>query len=125
MATLAPSPPSSAPTNTSKPSRTACHAALQVRSRLRIAGAKAIFTQDVVLRGGRPLPLYARVAAAEAALAIVLPCQPGAELQVGRGCSCPGAELHLCTHVALSDRRMCQCSALGHAAGLHTKPSQA
>ncbi|MEZ4432390.1 MAG: AMP-binding protein [bacterium] len=45
----------------------------EIRTRLRIAGAKGIFTQDVILRGPKRLPLYARVRAAEAPPAVVLP----------------------------------------------------
>ncbi len=48
-------------------------AAPQIAARLRIGAAKAVFTQDVILRGGRQLPLYTRLVAAEAPLAIVLP----------------------------------------------------
>ena len=47
-------------------------AAGEIAARLRIAGAAAVFTQDAVLRGGRALPLYARVAEAGAPLAVVL-----------------------------------------------------
>ena len=48
-------------------------AAPQIATRLQIGEAKAIFTQDVILRGGRELPLYPRLVAAEAPLTIVLP----------------------------------------------------
>ena len=48
-------------------------AAPQIASRLRIGEAKAVFTQDVILRGGRALSLYPRLVAAHAPLAIVLP----------------------------------------------------
>ena len=48
-------------------------AAPQIAARLRIGEAKAVFTQDVILRGGRELPLYPRLVAAEAPLTIVLP----------------------------------------------------
>lgn len=48
-------------------------AAPEIATRLRIAEAKAVFTQDVIVRGGRTLPLYERVVAAEAPRAIVLP----------------------------------------------------
>lgn len=48
-------------------------AAPQIAARLRIGAAKAVFTQDAILRGGRELPLYPRLVAAEAPLAIVLP----------------------------------------------------
>lgn len=48
-------------------------AAPQIAARLRIGAAQAVFTQDVILRGGRALPLYPRLVAARAPLAIVLP----------------------------------------------------
>ena len=48
-------------------------AAPQIAARLRIGEAQAVFTQDVILRGGRALPLYPRLVAARAPLAIVLP----------------------------------------------------
>lgn len=48
-------------------------AAPQIAARLRIGAAQAVFTQDVILRGGRMLPLYPRLVAARAPLAIVLP----------------------------------------------------
>lgn len=47
--------------------------AAEIATRLRIAGAKGIFTQDVILRGPKRLPLYARIRAAEAPQAVVLP----------------------------------------------------
>jgi acetyl-CoA synthetase len=49
-------------------------AADEIRIRLRITGAKAIFTQDEMLRGGKALPLYAKVIEADAPAAIVLGC---------------------------------------------------
>ena len=48
-------------------------AAPQIAARLQIGEAKAVFTQDVILRGGRELPLYPRLVSAEAPLAIALP----------------------------------------------------
>ncbi len=48
-------------------------AAPQIAARLRLGAAQAVFTQDVILRGGRTLPLYPRLVAADAPLAIVLP----------------------------------------------------
>ncbi len=48
-------------------------AAPQIAARLQIGKAKAVFTQDAILRGGRQLPLYPRLVAADAPLAIVLP----------------------------------------------------
>ena len=47
-------------------------AAAEIGVRLRITGAKAIFTQDEMRRGGKVLPLYAKVLQAEAPPAIVL-----------------------------------------------------
>eukprot|EP00891_Asterochloris_glomerata_P007518 jgi/Astpho2/7518/Aster-02084 len=54
----------------------------EIQTRLRIAAAAAIFTQDVIARGGKTLPLYQRVAEADAARAIVLPATEGQPLQV-------------------------------------------
>lgn len=48
-------------------------AAPQIAARLRLGAAQAVFTQDVILRGGCALPLYPRLVAADAPLAIVLP----------------------------------------------------
>ena len=48
-------------------------AAPEIATRLRIGSAQAVFTQDVILRGGRELPLYPRLVAAGAPRAIVLP----------------------------------------------------
>jgi acetyl-CoA synthetase len=47
-------------------------AAAEIATRLRIAQAKAIFTQDYIQRCGKQLPLYAKVVEAAAPLAIVL-----------------------------------------------------
>ncbi|MCB0405961.1 MAG: AMP-binding protein, partial [Bdellovibrionales bacterium] len=44
----------------------------EIRTRLRIAGALAIFTQDVAPRAGKELPLYAKVIDAQAPRAIVV-----------------------------------------------------
>jgi acetyl-CoA synthetase len=57
----------------------------QVATRLRIAGAKGIFTQDFVMRGGRKLSMYGKIVAAEAPRAVVLPCgdELGVELRDG------------------------------------------
>ena len=46
----------------------------EIETRLRLAGAKAIFTQDYIPRGGKLLPLYERVVSAGAPMAVVLPC---------------------------------------------------
>lgn len=47
-------------------------AAAEIRVRLRLTGAKAIFTQDELRRGGKLLPLYAKVLQAQPPPAIVL-----------------------------------------------------
>jgi acetyl-CoA synthetase len=44
----------------------------QIATRLRIAHAKTIFTQDIIRRGDRRLPLYERIVAAQAPSAIVI-----------------------------------------------------
>jgi len=59
-------------------------AAPEIAARLRIASATLVFTQDVLLRGGKPLPLYEKVIAAEAPPAIVLPSSTGEEPALGR-----------------------------------------
>jgi acetyl-CoA synthetase len=45
----------------------------EIATRLNIAGARAIFTQDVLRRGGKTLPLYEKVKGAGAFQAIVMP----------------------------------------------------
>ncbi|KAG0631382.1 hypothetical protein M758_1G249200 [Ceratodon purpureus] len=45
----------------------------EIAVRIRISKAKAIFTQDVIFRGGKKIPLYSRVIEARTPLAIVLP----------------------------------------------------
>ena len=54
----------------------------QMQARMRISDAAAIVTQDVILRGSKTLPMYARVVAAQAPRAIVIPAQPDKGLQV-------------------------------------------
>ena len=51
--------------------------ASEIAMRLRIADAKLIFTQDVIVRGGKRLPLYERVCEADAPRAVVLPAGSG------------------------------------------------
>ena len=46
----------------------------EIETRLRMGRAKGIFTQDLIGRGARRLPLYEKVVAAGAPQAIVLPC---------------------------------------------------
>ncbi|XP_012474125.1 probable CoA ligase CCL12 isoform X2 [Gossypium raimondii] len=48
-------------------------AAKEIATRLRVSNAKAIFTQDFILRGGRKFSLYSRVVEADPFKAIVLP----------------------------------------------------
>lgn len=45
----------------------------EIASRLRIANAKGIFTQDYILRDAKIIPLYEKVTAANSPIAIVLP----------------------------------------------------
>jgi len=45
----------------------------EIATRLRISKAVAVFTQDVLIRAGKELPLYANAVEAEAPVAIVLP----------------------------------------------------
>lgn len=47
----------------------------EIATRLRIAKAKAIFTQDFILRDAKKLPLYEKVAGARPQRIIVLPCE--------------------------------------------------
>lgn len=55
----------------------------EILTRLRIARAKGIFTQDVILRGGKQLPLYSRVKEVEPpCIAIVLPAHTEGDLVV-------------------------------------------
>jgi acyl-coenzyme A synthetase/AMP-(fatty) acid ligase len=48
-------------------------AAPAISTRLKISEAKAIFTQDYILRDDKELPLYSRVVDAKAPMAIVIP----------------------------------------------------
>ncbi|KAK9674342.1 hypothetical protein RND81_12G226600 [Saponaria officinalis] len=47
--------------------------AKEIAARLCISQAKGIFTQDLIIRGGRKLPLYSRVVEAAPVVAIVVP----------------------------------------------------
>src|SRR5919202_885212 len=60
-------------------------AANEIATRLRLSGAKAIFTQDYILRAGKQLPLYAKVVDADAPKAIVLASEssPSVKLRLG------------------------------------------
>ncbi|PSR90259.1 Acyl-activating enzyme 18, peroxisomal like [Actinidia chinensis var. chinensis] len=53
----------------------------EIATRLRVSGAKAIFTQDFIVRGGRKFPLYSRVVEAIPPKAIVIPVS-GKDLDV-------------------------------------------
>ena len=57
----------------------------EIRTRLQISEAKAIFTQDVILRGGREIALYQRVIDAEAPQAIVLPAKDSLSVSLRTG----------------------------------------
>ncbi|RLM74247.1 putative acyl-activating enzyme 17, peroxisomal [Panicum miliaceum] len=50
-------------------------AAPAISTRLKISEAKAIFTQDYILRDDKELPLYSRVVEAKAPMAIVIPAR--------------------------------------------------
>ncbi len=54
-------------------------AADEIATRLELSSAKVIFTQDIIERGGKALPLYTRVTEAGAPRAVVLPGR-GAEV---------------------------------------------
>ncbi|XP_011008796.1 PREDICTED: probable acyl-activating enzyme 17, peroxisomal [Populus euphratica] len=45
----------------------------EISARLKISEAKAIFTQDLIIRGDKSIPLYSRVVHAQAPMAIVIP----------------------------------------------------
>ena len=59
----------------------------QIASRLKIAGARGVFTYDHMRRGGKRIDLYARVVESDAPRTIVLPasrgCDPDVELRSG------------------------------------------
>lgn len=54
----------------------------EIAMRLRISNAAAIVTQDVIGRGDKLHPLYARVVEAKAPRAVVVPANASAGLQV-------------------------------------------
>jgi acetyl-CoA synthetase len=64
-------------------------AASEIATRLRISKAKAIFTQDYILRHGKQLPLYDKVIDANAPMAIVLPYMPPSIKQLAEGSVVP------------------------------------
>ena len=57
----------------------------EIETRLRIANAKGIFTQDYIRRAGRQLPLYAKVVDANAPRAIVLSRGDGSPIELRNG----------------------------------------
>ncbi len=57
----------------------------EIATRLRIAEAKGIFTQDVILRAGKVLPLYARVMEADAPRTVVLPAADALQVELRDG----------------------------------------
>ena len=54
----------------------------EIATRLRISGAKAIFSQDVIVRGGKKLPLYEKVTEANAPLAIVVSAESSLQVEL-------------------------------------------
>ncbi|MBM4376843.1 MAG: AMP-binding protein [Deltaproteobacteria bacterium] len=63
-------------------------AAGEIEARLRIGGARVVFTQDQILRGGKGLPLYARVDEAARAAntrAVVLPAGADVAVELAEG----------------------------------------
>ena len=60
-------------------------AAGEIATRLRLAGARGIFTQDVILRGGKRLPLYEKVREAAAPRAVVLPAEGPLQVELRGG----------------------------------------
>ncbi|MEN6498498.1 MAG: AMP-binding protein [Thermoguttaceae bacterium] len=68
----------------------------EIAVRLRLGQARCIFTQDFALRGGKRLPLYEKVRAAESPPAIVLPCGQAIDGELRDG--------DLAWHDFLSDR---------------------
>ena len=57
----------------------------EIARRLQIGGAKAIFTQDVILRAGKALPMYTKVCEANAPMAIVISTRSDAPLHLRSG----------------------------------------
>lgn len=56
-------------------------AAPEIATRLQIANAKAVFTQDIVIRAGKTLHIYEKVVAAQAPTTIVFVTDPTTELR--------------------------------------------
>ena len=57
----------------------------EIAARLRVARPVAIFTQDVMIRGGKTLPLYANLLEADSPRAIVLPAQEAVSVPMRAG----------------------------------------
>lgn len=57
----------------------------EIETRLRISGARGVVTQDVVLRGGKTLPMYEKVVAAGAGKVVVTPAGDGLSLALRDG----------------------------------------
>ncbi|WP_346293366.1 AMP-binding protein [Sphaerothrix gracilis] len=57
----------------------------EIATRLRLAPAKAIFTQDFIRRGGKCLPLYDRVIEANGPSAVVIASEPGSAPKLRAG----------------------------------------
>jgi len=60
-------------------------AAEEIKTRLRISEAKAVFTQDHILRGGKKLPMYQKISEAGAPMTIVLPCEETLDVELRKG----------------------------------------
>jgi acetyl-CoA synthetase len=57
----------------------------EIGTRLRVAGATIVFTQDVIRRDGKTLPLYANLLEAASLPAVVLPAHDGVSLPLRLG----------------------------------------
>lgn len=55
----------------------------EIKTRMRIVGARAAFTQDVIRRGGRTLPMFDKIVAAEVERAVVVETGAVAEFRPG------------------------------------------
>lgn len=54
----------------------------EIKTRLRLSGAKGIFTQDYILRASKLLPLYPKIVDAQAPIAIVLSLDSSSSIQL-------------------------------------------
>ncbi len=57
----------------------------EIARRLRIGNAKAVFTQDEILRGGKSLPMYEKVRDANAPTTVVLPGKRDSQIELRAG----------------------------------------